>query len=121
MRSDANTIASASPVPPGNTRPTRAGSRMYAAHQPPASNTSTSAAKAIRISAAPPGPTSSNMVVAIAAPNWTDATPTRTSAGAGTDSARRLVFVLERDVLERVNLAQVRPTRVQRGLDLCGR
>jgi hypothetical protein len=61
---------------------------------------------------------SSNSVVAIAAPNWTDRTPISTSAGAGTASARRLVFVLERDVLERVYLAEVRAARLQRRADL---
>jgi hypothetical protein len=51
---------------------------------------------------------SSNSVFAMADPNWTDAMPTRTSAVGGIDSARRLVLVLEWDVLERVHLAKVR-------------
>jgi hypothetical protein len=57
----------------------------------------------------PPGPMSSNSVFAMADPNWTDAMPTRTSAVGGIDSARRLVLVLEWDVLESVHLAQIRP------------
>src|SRR4051794_36339517 len=42
----------------------------------------------------------------------------RTRTVGGTDSARRLVVVLERDVLDRVHLAQVRPARLQRGTHL---
>src|SRR5689334_23156128 len=76
------------------------------------------AAKTTRIITVPPGPTSSNRVLAMADPNWTDAMPTRTSAGAGTDSARRLVFVLERDVLESVDLAEVRPAGLERSAHL---
>src|SRR5437763_1278017 len=77
VRSAATTIASASPSPPGNTRPTRALNRMYTAHHSPA-------------------------------------TRARTTPGL----ARRLVLVLERDVLERVDRAEVGPAGVQRRPDL---
>src|SRR4051812_43102370 len=63
----------------------------------------------------PAGPTSSNSVVAIAAPNWTDPIPIRTRTVGGTASARRLVLVLERNVLERVHLAEVRAAGLERG------
>src|SRR3954464_14620389 len=75
---------------------------------------STSAAKTMRSITVPPGPTSSNRVVAIADPNWTAPIPTRTSTVGGIDSARRLVLVLERDVLERVHLAQVGAAGLER-------
>src|SRR2546423_6202418 len=61
---------------------------------------------------------SSNGVLAIADPNWPDAMPMRTSASGGSASARRLVLVLERDVLQRVHRAEVRSTGVERRPDL---
>jgi hypothetical protein len=88
--------------------------------------TSRTAAKAIRSIAIPAGPTSSNSVVAIADPNWTDAIPTTTrpvggipaALRAGSDLARRLVLVLEWEVLQRVDLAEVGAARFERGADL---
>src|SRR5205085_2036682 len=75
--------------------------------------TNTNAARTTRSATVPAGPTSSNSVRASADPNWTDPIPTTTRAVGGTASARRLVLVLERDVLERVHRAEVRPARVQ--------
>src|SRR5947208_534614 len=76
------------------------------------------AANTTRSMTVPAGPTLSNSVRPRADPNWTELIPTKTSAVGGTDSARRLVLVLERNVLERVHGAEVRPARVECRPDL---
>src|SRR3954452_19549097 len=75
---------------------------------------SSTAAKTTRTITVPDDPMSSNSVRASAAPNWTDPIPKTTSAAGGTDSTRRLVFVLDGNVLERVYLAEVRTARLER-------
>src|SRR3954468_22682413 len=76
---------------------------------------SSTAGKTTRTIPVPDDPMSSNSVRASAAPNWTEPMPRTTRAAGGTASARRLVLVLEWEVLQRVHLAQVRATGFERG------